>query len=154
MRKYNFSLFIIQSLLILILSVLSGFTFNSLSDSGISLLYRGIDDLKSGEIITAEQAGRLLQKGDVIFLDVRTAAEFNEGHIPGAINIPPNGPIEVQMWPVENLDKDRLIVVYCISIKCPTAIKYAAFLDQMGFSKIAIFEGGWHDWQQGGYPVE
>ena len=30
---------------------------------------------------------KLIDEADVVLLDVRTASEFQEGHIPGAINI-------------------------------------------------------------------
>ncbi len=42
-------------------------------------------------------------------LDVRTAAEFNSNHIEGSINIPVQG-ISQKM---DQLDKERPIVVYC-----------------------------------------
>jgi rhodanese-related sulfurtransferase len=38
--------------------------------------------------ITPEQASELLKSGSHIFVDVRTPAEFDAGHVPGAKNVP------------------------------------------------------------------
>ena len=64
--------------------------------------------------INAEEAATLMEKErSYIILDVRTAQEYSEKHIPGAINIP-NETIGDQDIP-ELPDKDQLILVYCRS---------------------------------------
>lgn len=50
---------------------------------------------------------------DVVYLDVRTAAEFSGGHVDGAINIPVEE-IE-QRWQELAPYRDRPMVVYCRS---------------------------------------
>jgi phage shock protein E len=52
----------------------------------------------------------LLQKGAII-LDVRTPAEFQGGHIKGAINIP----VQVLEQQLSKLPKDRPIITCCAS---------------------------------------
>lgn len=50
---------------------------------------------------------------DVVFVDVRTAAEYARGHVAGAIHIPYN-----QMgdrWPELEEHRDRRMLVYCLS---------------------------------------
>ncbi|MDF3820720.1 rhodanese-like domain-containing protein [Leptospira sp. 96542] len=47
-----------------------------------------------------------------LVVDVRTKAEFNSGHFPGAVNIPIN---EVQNQLGKFGDKNRPIVLYCAS---------------------------------------
>ena len=64
--------------------------------------------------INAEEAVTLMEKeSSYIILDVRTAEEYREKHIPGAINIP-NEIIGTDDIP-ELPDKDQLILVYCRS---------------------------------------
>ena len=61
--------------------------------------------------ITMDEAVAMMEEEkDYIILDVRTAAEFNEEHIPGAVNIP-NETIGTDAIP-ELPDKDQLILVY------------------------------------------
>ena len=64
--------------------------------------------------ITMEEAVTMLEEETgYIILDVRTAQEYSERHIPGAINIA-NESIGTEDIP-ELPDKDQLILVYCRS---------------------------------------
>jgi len=64
--------------------------------------------------ITMDEAVAMMEEEEgYIILDVRTAAEFDEKHIPGAINIP-NETIGTDAIP-ELPDKNQLILVYCRS---------------------------------------
>ena len=64
--------------------------------------------------ITMEEAVTMLEEEtEYIILDVRTAEEYSEKHIPGAINIA-NESIGTKDIP-ELPDKDQLILVYCRS---------------------------------------
>ena len=97
--------------------------------------------------ITAEEAKRIMDSEEgCIILDVRTRAEYDEGHIPGAILIP-NTEIEEK---AENVltDKDQMILVYCRSGR---RSKLAAeILVELGYTNIREF-GGIIDWP---YEVE
>ena len=76
-----------------------------------------------------------------IILDVRTAEEYSEKHIPGAINIP-NETIGADDIP-ELPDKDQLILIYCRS---GNRSKQAADkLVKLGYTNIVEF-GGINDW--------
>ena len=60
--------------------------------------------------ITMSEAVTMMEKEeDYIILDVRTAAEYEEAHIPNAVNIP-NETIGITDIP-ELPDKDQLILV-------------------------------------------
>lgn len=64
--------------------------------------------------ISMEEAVTMMEEEtEYIILDVRTAEEYSEKHIPGAINIA-NESIGTEDIP-ELLDKDQLILVYCRS---------------------------------------
>ena len=72
-----------------------------------------------------------------IILDVRTAAEFNEKHIPGAINIP-NEAIGTDAIP-ELPDKDQLILVYCRSGN--RSKQASEKLMKLGYTNVVEFGG-------------
>ena len=76
-----------------------------------------------------------------IILDVRTAAEFDEKHIPGAINIP-NETIGTDAIP-ELPDKDQLILVYCRSGN--RSKQASEKLVKLGYTNVVEF-GGIIDW--------
>lgn len=70
----------------------------------------GVDYMKISMNDAVEMMAR---ESDYIILDVRTVEEYNERHIPGAINIPNEtiGSTEIPELP----DKQQLIMVYCRS---------------------------------------
>ena len=92
--------------------------------------------------ITAEEAAAMMEEeSGYLILDVRTAGEYSEKHIPGAIN-GPNETIGNQDIP-ELPDKEQLILVYCRSGN--RSKQAAEKLVKLGYTNIVEF-GGIHDW--------
>ena len=58
-----------------------------------------------------EEADGLAEREDVILLDVRTEAEYRNGHIPGAVNIP----LDELRGRLEELDREKTLYVNCQS---------------------------------------
>ena len=92
--------------------------------------------------ITMDAAVAMMEEEEgYIILDVRTAAEFDEKHIPGAINIP-NETIGAEVIP-ELPDKDQLILVYCRSGN--RSKQASEKLVKLGYTNVVEF-GGIIDW--------
>ena len=92
--------------------------------------------------ITMDEAVAMMEEEEgYIILDVRTAAEFDEKHIPGAINIP-NEAIGTDAIP-ELPDKDQLILVYCRSGN--RSKQASEKLMKLGYTNVVEF-GGIIDW--------
>ena len=92
--------------------------------------------------INAEEAAAMMEEeSSYIILDVRTAQEYSEEHIPGAINIP-NETIGDQDIP-ELPDKEQLILVYCRSGN--RSKQASEKLVKQGYTNIVEF-GGINDW--------
>ena len=88
--------------------------------------------------ITMEEAVTMMQEeSGYIILDVRTAEEYSEKHIPGAINIP-NETIGADDIP-ELPDKDQLILIYCRSGN--RSKQAAQKLADAGYTNIVEFGG-------------
>jgi rhodanese-related sulfurtransferase len=79
-----------------------------------------------------------------LILDVRPTVEFEEGHIPGAISIPP----DELATRLDELPKDRRIVAYCRGAYCLFADEAVALLRERGFDAYRL-EGGWPEWVLG-----
>lgn len=77
-----------------------------------------------------EEARRLVEEG-ALLLDVRTEGEFASGHLPNAMNVPLH---ELGSKLAKLGDKDRSVVVYCLSGTRSTAA--ARTLRGAGFSKV------------------
>ena len=92
--------------------------------------------------ITMDEAVAMMEEeAGYIILDVRTAAEFDEKHIPGAINIP-NETIGTDTIP-ELPNKDQLILVYCRSGN--RSKQASEKLVKLGYTNVVEF-GGIIDW--------
>ena len=92
--------------------------------------------------VNAEEADSMMEEeSGYIILDVRTAQEYSEKHIPGAINIP-NETIGAQDIP-ELPDKEQLILVYCRSGN--RSKQASEKLVKLGYTNIVEF-GGINDW--------
>jgi rhodanese-related sulfurtransferase len=92
--------------------------------------------------ITAQEAKEIMDTEEgYIILDVRTQEEYDEGHIPGAIQISHE---EIEARAEEVLtDKDQLILVYCRSGRRSKIAAEA--LAELGYTNIKEF-GGIIDW--------
>ena len=92
--------------------------------------------------ITMEEAVTMLEEETgYTILDVRTAQEYSEKHIPGAINIA-NESIGTEDIP-ELPDKDQLILVYCRSGN--RSKQASEKLVQLGYTNIVEI-GGINSW--------
>ena len=95
-----------------------------------------------------ERARELIQeRPSLVILDVRTDAEFRDGHIEGAINIPV-GELEERLG---ELDKDDEILIYCrTGNRSSTAV---GILEGNEFTKIYHMNEGITAWTSAGYPT-
>ena len=103
--------------------------------------------------IAAPDAYNLIQQNrnnlEFVIVDVRTAGEFNTGHIAGAVNIDYTSAQFTS--DVNLLDKSKQYLVYC-----QTGVRGAAATRVMiglGFSNIQNMAGGITAWIQDGYSV-
>jgi sulfur-carrier protein adenylyltransferase/sulfurtransferase len=101
------------------------------------------------EISSIEAHERLESSDGSIFVDVREADEWDEGHIPGAIYTG-RGRLEQR---IEGLvpDKTRPLVVYC-SAGSRSAFSAKA-LEELGYSNVVNLAGGFADWKRNGFEV-
>jgi rhodanese-related sulfurtransferase len=86
---------------------------------------------------------------DLIVVDVRTPAEYNDGHIEGAQLINWNdSQFENQ---INQLDKSKPIVVYC-AVGGRSGKAYAR-LKTLGFKEVFDMKGGFDAWRKEQLPI-
>jgi rhodanese-related sulfurtransferase len=107
--------------------------------------------MASGSRIDPEDLHRLITQGKApAILDVRTAAEFDEGHVPGAEHMPFQSVLararQLRASPGEPL------IVYCGH--GPRAYIAAAALRARGFRAIVFLKGHMTRWRRLGLPEE
>jgi len=82
-----------------------------------------------------------------IFLDVRTAEEYADGHVDGSLLIP----VQELEGRLNEVPKEKRVYVYCRSGK--RSVAASNVLVKAGFSNIENIEGGINAWIDAGYPV-
>ncbi len=86
-------------------------------------------------------------------IDVRSLAEYEAGHIPGALNLPYEE-IESDPSRLVMLDPgDKPIIAYCGGGSCEISLTVADALIAAGYRRVLIYTGGFPEWEQAGYPV-
>ena len=96
--------------------------------------------------IDVEQAAAK-RDGGAFMLDVRTAEEWNEIHIPGATHIP----LDELENRLSEVPKDQEIVVYCRSGN--RSKPGAETLVNAGYTNVSSMAGGVKEWKAAGYPT-
>jgi len=85
-----------------------------------------------------------------ILVDVRSAKDYEECHLPGAISLPYR---KIDAESVTGLPQDKVIVVYCWGLACNESTKAAARLSALGL-KVKEMIGGIEYWRREGGKVE
>lgn len=101
------------------------------------------------EAISAEELLERAQQGEVTVLDIRPEEEFAAGHLPNAINIPPD---EVAQR-IGELDSNQTIVAYCRGPYCLFSYDAVKLLTEKGYAAQRL-EDGYPEWQAAGYPTQ
>jgi rhodanese-related sulfurtransferase len=89
-----------------------------------------------------------LERDEVLLVDVRPAAEFRAGHLPGAVHVPPD-----RLDQLDELPADRDIVAYCRGPYCVYADDAVRRLTRQGRRAMRL-EDGLPEWRHAGGPME
>lgn len=104
---------------------------------------------KNYEDADVRDFAELIEKYDVVVLDVRTADEFKEGHIEKALNIDVKQDDFIEKA-TATLPKDKIIAVYCRSGR--RSANAANQLSSVGYQLVNL-KGGIMAWKGNNMPV-
>lgn len=94
------------------------------------------------------------KKSTGLIVDVREPAEFAEGHVPGAINLP-RGQLEFRVWAhlgyPEKLDMKKKITVYCGNGN--RSLLAAKTLKDLKLADVTAVDMKFEEWTRAKYPV-
>jgi rhodanese-related sulfurtransferase len=107
-----------------------------------------------GAGLDKEAVKSLMEAGTAYIIDARDAAEYEEGHIPGAINIPYSKLADYYARLTDLVPLDGAVVCYCRSIDCDLSDSLAKELRLMGYANVKLYRGGWMEWSAAGFPAE
>ena len=117
-------------------------TFWVLSLLSISAYSSNVSDISQQKLFEANS-------NNVVIVDVRTTEEFQQGHVPNAINVPLSNIIDNP--DILTFSKEKPIVLYCRSGY--RAGKAAEALQKYGYTNLRHLEGDMQGWSKAGLPV-
>lgn len=97
----------------------------------------------------------LVENKRALILDARSSAFFDQGHVPGALNLARDDFAHDyrRLSGILNAADDKPIIVYCGGGACHDSRLVANALLTLGFSNVSIFTGGWEVWSAARLPV-
>ena len=106
---------------------------------------------QKGSSIDSKEAYRLIKAdANIAILDVRTAKEFADGHVAGAVNIDVNQTDFAQK--IDELDRSKTYIVYCrLGIRSRKAV---GIMSAKGFKNLYNVSDGFAGWSKNGLPFE
>lgn len=107
-----------------------------------------LKDRETLEPITVKELSTRLREGSAVVIDVRPVAEYQAGHIPGALSVPV-GELKRRL---SELPRGQEIVAYCRGPYCVQSDEAVSLLKRHGF-EVRRLEVGLPDWRAKGLPV-
>jgi rhodanese-related sulfurtransferase len=114
-----------------------------------------IPDLDRPFAVQLPTVKRFFDARAAYIIDARDPEEFDEGHIPGAVNLPFStaGTDPARLEAIDN--GERPIIVYCGGGTCEVSMTLAeSLVYQYAKRKVLVYMGGFPEWQAAGYPVQ
>ncbi|SEW16211.1 sulfurtransferase [Halobacterium jilantaiense] len=121
-------------------------------------------DPDSGVFVDADDVAAAAEDDDAVVVDTREPWEFEEGHIPGAVNLDwkevvdddtrglkPRDAVE-ELLASRGVTREKRVVLYCNTAR---RISHTfAVLGWLGFPDVAFYEGSLTEWEADGRPIE
>lgn len=107
-----------------------------------------LKDRQQFQSVSSQELLSLMQKRDVVVLDVRPTLEYKQGHIKGAISVPLK---ELGNY-LEKIPKSKTIVAYCRGPYCVLSFDALKLMSKKGYRGVRLDEG-LPEWQLRGFPV-
>ena len=92
------------------------------------------------------------QKG-FTFIDVRPAAEFQQGHIAGAVNLDVEKDLNEESLAAV-VKKDQPVVFYCSGLKSSASATAVQKALDWGWNTVFYYRAGFTEWKNSGLAVE
>jgi rhodanese-related sulfurtransferase len=148
-----------QTISILLISVVIGAAVNLIRPDGIPFVdsWSMADKLVTEDgntlAIPLEDAAALFAENAAVFLDARTPAEYDRGHIQGAVNLPWHDVNNYFETVIMTLDPEATVITYCDGETCSLSHDLALFLKNLGFTRVKVLVNGWTLWKEHRLPT-
>jgi rhodanese-related sulfurtransferase len=112
--------------------------------------FKGPIKIEPEKLVMYDEVARLValgpEQGNFTLIDSRPLPRFQEGTIPGAINLPyPAFDKFVDRLPKQ---KDRLTIFFCQGVTCMMSPNSLRRAEAMGYTKVRVYREGMPEWAQ------
>jgi rhodanese-related sulfurtransferase len=157
--------------LLALVSIAAGLAMNQLSSHPLPIVYQTPEQRFDAELTTLVTAPPFkiapaatvglsefrsaVETRSALILDARPLIFFEQGHVPGALNLARDNFARDyrRLAPVLKTAADKPIIVYCSGGICHDSRLVANALLSLGFSNVRIFTGGWETWSAARLPT-
>jgi len=149
-----------QVLIIALIVLIAGFGSNKLRSDKIPFVedWSAKSNLvtSSGENleISLSEASNLFKKGEAVFIDARSRAEYDAGHVKGAKSLPYKEADLKFIEAMAGVSEESAIITYCDGETCELSMELAVFLRNAGYKNVKVLSNGWSAWKQNSLPVD
>ena len=105
-------------------------------------------------LANVDDAQKIVDAQSHIILDARANADYEAGHLPGALSLPQAEKDTYLNQVLPLLTPEQPIMTYCSGEECDESFELSVFLKEQGFTNIILFAGGITEWQKAGLPTE
>lgn len=107
--------------------------------------------LESARRISRDEAIKLVRQDKAVYVDVRSKASYDSGHIKGALSIPRSELLNR----LKEIPPGHMIITYCACKEQEHTSALAVLeLNAHGVKNAAALKGGWLEWTAAHLPVE
>lgn len=147
--------FSIQTVVIVAVAIGLGITFNATRPGSLPLVHAQESqvqlDSQTGEV-SLKDATMLFVSNRAIFLDARDADSHAQGHIQGALSMPPDY-FEEDFPKFESQLVGKVVITYCDGERCHLSHDLAEMLKGRGVKDVYVLVNGWTLWQNENLPT-
>jgi rhodanese-related sulfurtransferase len=157
--------------LLALLALAVGLAINRYSSPPLPLVYQTPEQRFDAELTTLvsappfkiapaatvglEEFHSIVDGKSALILDARPSSFFENGHVPGALNLARDDFANDyrRLNDVLQPAHDKPVIVYCSGGDCHDSRMVANALVSLGFSNVRVFTGGWEAWSAAGLPA-
>lgn len=136
--------------LIVAAATIVGLARNSLSAQPLPLT--GVSPAAVTYLETADEVAQAVDLQEAIVIDARSAEEYAQEHITGALSVPYEEREKSLATLVEKIPRSSLVIAYCDE-GCDSAPRLASWLQDNGWRWAAVFRGGMTQWRDRDLPI-
>jgi rhodanese-related sulfurtransferase len=111
-------------------------------------------EIKGAKTVNADGVIDLIEKiGNLVILDNRSVADYDAGHIEGAVRLIDTDMANEAVLAKHVKSKEAPVLFYCNGLKCGRAAKATMKAVEWGYTNVHYYAMGMDEWKQRSLPL-